>query len=157
MYASIGAWLYRYVAGIAVNGLQPILIHPRMAMDRTLLPRVHAEVVTVAGPISVDYERPSEEVLLMSVRLPHNTRATITLEPTIQGARCTSLRDTQHSSPRTSRTFKSKLAAPAAKWLDGVDGVEEVRQTANNDIEVDLLSGQYTFEARWSTQIVQQQ
>ena len=57
MFGSIGAWFYRDVAGIQLDGLEHTHIRPRMAFDHTLMPELHAEVVTVKGPIAVDYSR----------------------------------------------------------------------------------------------------
>jgi len=47
MFGTVSAWFYRHVAGINLNGLEDILIRPRMAMDLSLMPYMSTEVVTI--------------------------------------------------------------------------------------------------------------
>ena len=54
---SIGAWFYRYLAGIHPNAGRGLLIHPRLTHNASLLPAVNAEVVTIWGAVTVDVQR----------------------------------------------------------------------------------------------------
>jgi hypothetical protein len=57
MFNSIGSWFYRYLAGIELNGLSTILVHPRMSHDAELLKYIEAEVVTIKGRVHVKWLR----------------------------------------------------------------------------------------------------
>ena len=144
MYASIGAWFYRYLAGIHVNAFAPILIHPRMAMDPTLLSSVHAEVVTVAGPVRVDYERHQLHAVSIAVTVPHNTHAQLTLDPLLPSGRCVRLTE------GVGQQRKAVFVSHRATLLTEVEGVEMVREKEDRSVEVSLLSGSYNFHAQWA-------
>ena len=138
MYASIGAWFYRYLAGIQLNALSPIVIRPRMTVDPTLLPRVHAEVVTRAGPVVVSFVRQSADVLSLQVTVPSNTQARLVLEALMPHSHCVSLTESG-----------SQLRGEQAVSVDGVSELSE-NVADGHAVEMTLLSGQYHFEARWA-------
>ena len=151
MYGSIAAWFYRYLAGIDVNGFEPILIWPRMTADPLLLPRVSAEFVSVAGLISVQYERVSAEEVALNVTVPTNTRARLTLEELLPLSRCVSLTESGRD------VFLPRLAGHnsyAVLHTQPVEGIEEVWEEetasgAEHRLHLSLQSGQYTFTAIW--------
>ena len=145
MFASIGAWFYRHLAGIQPNALSPIIIHPRWTTDHTLLPRLSAEVVTVAGAVSVSYERPSASALRMEVVVPSGTQARLTLDPPTPLARCARLVESEQD------VFVARKQSARRRPLErrSVAGVVEVRETAERQVELLLQSGRYSFEAEW--------
>jgi hypothetical protein len=147
MYASVGAWFYRYLAGINVNAFNPIILRPRMTRDAALLPRVTAEVVTLAGPIRVQYERVSTGSVEMAVTVPHNTRARLTLEALMPGSRCVRL--TESGKVVLAR---SDGQSAAAVQVGSVLGISELREREDEDhnVEMMLASGSYSFRADWS-------
>ena len=145
MFASIGAWFYRHVAGIQPNALSPIVIHPRMTADHTLLPSVSAEVVTVAGAVRVSYQRRSATTLEMEVVVPSGTQARLTLDPPLPSALC-------------SKLIESGRQVIMTRGLSGwirplqfvvLPGVLEGSETATRQVELLLQSGRYSFEVEW--------
>ena len=146
MYASVGAWFYRYLAGINVNAFNPIVLRPRMTRDAALLPRVTAEVVTLAGPIRVQYERVGADSVEMAVTVPHNTRARLTLEPLVPGGRCVKL--TESGKPVLARGHGQSAAAVQVHAVEGISELRE-REDENHSVEMMLGSGSYSFSADW--------
>lgn len=145
MFASVGAWFYRHLAGIQPNALSPILIHPRWTADHTLLPSVAAEVVTVAGSVRVSYERRSATALTIEVVVPSGTQARLTLDPPLPATHCWRLSEGERQviEPPVDGGWGRPLA------VRRVAGVVEVRETVERQVELLLQSGRYSFEAEW--------
>ncbi len=82
-FGSVMAWVYRRVAGIdtdaASAGFHHILLSPHVDAR---LPHVHAEYDSSYGLITTDWTEESQAVLHLSVRVPANTTATISLPAT---------------------------------------------------------------------------
>jgi len=145
MFASIGGWFYRHLAGINVNALSPILIRPRMTADHTLLPVVAAEVVTVAGAVAVRYERRSVGEWTMEVVVPSGTQALLTLDPPLPATRCARLRE----SGRVVIVARKEGRLGEVLEVREVAGVVEVTEGAERQVELLMQSGRYSFEAEW--------
>lgn len=148
MYGSIGAWFYKYVAGIELNGLQKIIVRPRQSYDMTLMPHLHAEVVTVKGPVTVDYERRGDgSEIEMIVNVPANTNAVVVMEPLIKGGRCRMITESgivvyQNNVSNRKRASEAKIE---------VEGISEVEVDANTGaVSVNVEGGgKYRFSAKW--------
>ena len=157
MFGSIGAWFYRDVAGIQLDGLEHTHIRPRMAFDHTLMPELHAEVVTVKGPIAVDYSRQvglDGHSIALSVRVPANSRATVHFEPLKRNGRCAML--AEGGRPLLERGAPGRGLAGDAVYSEGaivsdlVDGVSQVSEDADSGVvSVRVGAGTYQFTARW--------
>ena len=143
MFASIGAWFYRHLAGIQPNALSPILIHPRLTADHTLLPSLAAEVVTVAGSVRVSYVRRSASTLQLEVVVPSGTEARLTLDPPLPTARCALLRESGLD------VIVPREQGSGVIEVRSVAGVTEVREGSERQVELSLQSGRYVFEAEW--------
>jgi len=88
MFSSIGAWFYRFVAGIDINAFNDIVIHPVLPFDMTLLSNVSAEVMSIKGPILVDWKREEDGVTVTyKTTVPMNTHALISFEPVVPQGR----------------------------------------------------------------------
>ncbi|CAF1153893.1 unnamed protein product [Adineta steineri] len=92
MFNSIGAWFYRYLAGIQLNGFnEDFIIHPRLT---TLLTNVDAEVHTIKGSIFVAWQRhTNDNTVTYNVTIPHSFYSIITFEPMKPAARCVSIEE----------------------------------------------------------------
>ena len=148
MYGSVGAWLYRYVAGVELNGLERIVIRPRMAFDWTLMKRMQAEVVTVMGAVAVAYERSGEggSEVDMEVTVPLNTRAVVVMEPLVKGGACQSVVE------GSTLLYESQAAVGGdGMRLRAVDGVTAASVDAvTGAVSFEVQGGSYRFTARWS-------
>ena len=91
MFNSIGGWFYRYLAGIELNALKTIIVHPRVTYDPDLLDHVEAEVMTIKGRVHVEWTRVSTESLLLSVSVPNNVDALVVFDPLLRNGRCSKL------------------------------------------------------------------
>jgi alpha-L-rhamnosidase len=92
MFNSIGAWFYRYLAGIQLNGFtEDLIIHPRLT---TLLMNVEAEVHTISGPIFVSWKRYTDDnTVTYDVTIPNGLHSIITFEPIKPMAHCMSIEE----------------------------------------------------------------
>ena len=147
MYGSIGAWLYRYVAGVELNGLDTIVVRPRMAFDWTLMKRMQAEVVTVKGRVAVQYTRGGEEGrdVELDVTLPSNTRAVVVMEPTSRGGTCHALWESN------TLLIDRRAGVMAGSTRDGeVEGVAAVTVDVHGAVSLEVGGGRYRFHAKWS-------
>ena len=140
MFGSIGSWFYRDVAGIQLDGLERVVLRPRMGYDASLMPEVHAEVVTVKGPVTVDYVRSlgKEQSIDMAVQLPVNTAGVVHFEPLVKGGRCVMLME----GGKTLMTENGEV-----QRVDGVKGVSVDEKTGVVSVEVG--SGAFSFSAKW--------
>ena len=149
MYASIGAWFYRYVAGVDLNAFNPILIHPRMTTQGDLMGPVHVEVQSVAGAVVVDWVRENgegqgEQRVLMSVTVPANTEARLTFDPLISQGRCIRLKE--------GGQMIAERSIGGLQGVGEVEGISELRESAvsPHSVEMKLQSGKYHFSADWA-------
>jgi len=152
MFGSIGAWFYRYVAGINPNGLDNILIRPRMSKDASLSPEVHAELVTIKGPITVDYIRDAAtRSINMKVTVPANSEATLSLEPLSASGRCLSIHEGKTLIYSSAANTKRSMYTTVDDEVLTVDGVHSITQDkADHTMHVQLGSGSYEFKAVWA-------
>ncbi|CAF1440979.1 unnamed protein product, partial [Adineta ricciae] len=92
MFNSIGAWFYRYLAGIQLDGFSnDLIIHPRLT---NVLVTVEAEVHTVKGPILVSWERDiNNKIVSYNITIPHSCHAMLTFEPIESSTRCVSIEE----------------------------------------------------------------
>ena len=141
MFGSIGAWFYRDVAGISLNGLQELSIRPRMGYDHKLMPSLHAEVVTVRGPVTVDYTRVAgaHHSIVLTVSVPHNTRAVVQLEPLLRDGRCSQLKE------GNALLYSADVQQP----VKTVEGVHSVAVEKDGTMSVQVSAGSYQFTAFW--------
>jgi hypothetical protein len=140
MFNSIGAWFYRYLAGIQLNGfVDDLIIHPRLT---TLLTNVDAEVHTVYGPILVSWEQSVEEKsVIYHVTIPNSLHSIITFEPVHPTARCISIEESDVLIwDRSSSLLKTDVSGIV--WLRPdsiIDGAINVRTEG----------GSYRWKVRW--------
>ena len=140
MFNSIGAWFYRYLAGIELNGLQAITIHPRMSYDSNLLTQINAEVVTIKGPIHVKWTRVSQGVIALSTTIPNNADAIVSFDRLIENGQCVKIMcDDKVIWMRGEKTF--------LREVDGVSELSENQLTGTMSVRVG--SGEYHFVASW--------
>jgi alpha-L-rhamnosidase len=140
MFNSIGAWFYRYLAGIQLNGfVEELIIHPRLT---SLLSHVEAEVHTIAGPVLVAWQRyPQENTVTYRITIPHSFRSLVTFEPTHATARCVSVEESDaliwHSSLPSRHT--------------NVSGILWIRpdKKINGAMSVQIEGGSYHWKVRW--------
>ena len=82
MFGAIGAWFYRYLAGIDINAFNDIEIHPILPFDMGLLSSVSAEVMSIRGGIVVHWTREDDGITVTyKTVIPMNTHARISFEP----------------------------------------------------------------------------
>jgi hypothetical protein len=144
MFNSIGAWFYRYLAGIELNALRTITIYPRMSYDAGLLTHVKAEVVTIKGPVQVEWSRVSENVVTLSTSIPNNMDAIVSFDRLIEKGQCVKLMcDNEVIWMRGEMNDEMKLM----KDVHGVSDLSENEFTRTMSIRVG--SGEYTFAAYW--------
>jgi alpha-L-rhamnosidase len=144
MFNSIGAWFYRYLAGIELNALQTITIYPRMSYDADLLTHVKAEVVTIKGPVQVEWTRVSQNVMTLSTSIPNNLDAIISFDRLIEKGQCVKLMcDNEVIWMRREMNDELKLL----KDVRGVSDLSENEKTGTMSLRV--KSGEYTFVAYW--------
>jgi alpha-L-rhamnosidase len=144
MFNTIGAWFYRYLAGIELNALQTITIYPRMSYDADLLTHVQAEVVTIKGPVQVEWNRVSQNVMTLSTSIPNNLDAVVTFDRLIEKGDCVKLMcDDEVIWMREETSHELKLL----KDVRGVSDLSENELTGAMSIRV--ASGEYTFTAFW--------
>ena len=144
MFNSIGAWFYRYLAGIELNGLRTITIYPRMSYDADLLAHVKTQVVTIKGSIQVEWTRISVSAVTLSVTIPSNTDAIVSFDSLIKNGQCTKLIcDNEVIWMR--KEMKDEL-----KLLKDVNGLSDLNENElTNVMSIRATSGEYTFVAYW--------
>jgi hypothetical protein len=144
MFNTIGAWFYRYLAGIELNALKTITIHPRMSYAVDLLNYTEAEVVTLKGPVQVQWTRVSVESMVLLVAIPNNLDANVLFDPLIKHGRCMKLicdnetvwvRENQNDEPRL---------------ITNVHGINDLSENpATGVLSLRATSGKYMFMAYW--------
>ena len=144
MFNSIGAWFYRYLAGIELNALRTITIYPRMSYDPNLLTHVEAEVVTIKGPVQVKWNRISTNVMTLSTSIPNNLDAIVTFDRLIEKGHCVKLMcDNEMIWLREEAKEEVKLL----KDVYGLSHLSENELTGAMSIRVG--SGEYVFTTFW--------
>jgi alpha-L-rhamnosidase len=144
MFNTIGAWFYRYLAGIELNALKTITIYPRMSYDDDLLTHVKAEVVTIKGPVQVEWTRVSQNVVTLSTSIPTNLDAIVSFDRLIEKGQCLTLMcDNEVIWMRGEMNDELKLL----KDVRGVSDLSENELTGTMSIRV--ASGEYNFVAYW--------
>jgi alpha-L-rhamnosidase len=144
MFNSIGAWFYRYLAGIQLNALNTILVHPRMSYDVDLLNHIEAEVVTIKGAVRVEWSRVSLNVVTLSIAIPTSTDGIVSFDRLIEKGRCMKLTcDDDVIWIRGAMNDHLKLS----KDVHGVSDLTE--NTATGTMSIRVTSGKYTFMAYW--------
>jgi alpha-L-rhamnosidase len=144
MFNSIGAWFYRYLAGIELNGLRTITIHPRMSYNPDLLTHVKAEVVTIKGPVRVEWSRVSVNRVNLSITIPNNIDAIVSFDPLIEKGQCVKLMcDDEVIWMRGEMNDEWNL-------LRNVNGVSALSENELRGImSMRVASGEYRFVAYW--------
>jgi len=144
MFNSIGAWFYRYLAGIQLNALKTILVHPRMSYDADLLNHIETEVMTIKGAVQVEWSRLSIDVVTLSIAIPTNMDAIVSFDPLIKKGRCVKLMcDNEVIWMRGEMNEELKL-------LKDVRGVNDLTENSSTNImSIKVTSGTYTFMAYW--------
>jgi hypothetical protein len=144
MFNSIGAWFYRYLAGIQLNALNTITVHPRMSYDADLLKHIEAEVVTIKGAVRVEWTRISVESMVLSVTLPNNMDAIVSFDALVKNGRCMKLLcDGELLWMREGVNDDMKL-------LKNMYGVSDlVENPSTSAISIRITSGTYTFMTHW--------
>jgi alpha-L-rhamnosidase len=159
MFGAVGAYFYRELAGIHLNGLQTIDIAPRMAITTEgamLLPYVTAEVQTIKGGVFVDWSRDDarfdfnedsdDATLSVSVTIPPNTNARVHFEPLRTDSHCTLLTEGTETV-----LFKEGMnIMEANSLLENGNGITLLEETATGKVIAHVQSGSYTFNVRWS-------
>jgi alpha-L-rhamnosidase len=144
MFNSIGAWFYRYLAGIELNALSTITIHPRMSYAVDLLNYTEAEVVTIKGIVRVHWTRLSIGSVVLSVAIPNNMNANVLFDPLIKEGQCVKLTcDDELVWMREDPNDHPRLVTN----ILGVSDLTEDRATGA--ISMRVASGEYTFIAYW--------
>ena len=147
MLASVGAWLYRSVAGIQMDGADTagrlrVIIHPRWVEDAAVLPDVLAEYASIAGPIRVELHRTSAAVYSLAVDIPPGVVAAVVLEASVVGATCEQVVEGNTTLWRAGQV-NATAALRAALWdLQAANDSSSVRFMAG--------SGRYAVTAVWA-------
>ena len=140
--AGVGSWVWRSVAGIHPNGLQAMLIHPRLQHNHSLLSSVNAETLTSKGRVSVSWESEwALQQLAMNVSLPPNAQAKLVVETPVKGGRWSRL------SLNGQWLLNRQSAAVSSDAV--LDGVQAWRENADGAVELEALSGSYAFVGEW--------
>lgn len=142
--ASVGAWLFRWVAGIRLadgtlekptdsygKGWEKALFAPGCVTDPRL-PSVTARVHTLYGPISVSWHNHTT-TLSMSIELPANTAGTVVVPASINPA-------------TTTVTENGKTVWSSNHFVSGVSGVTG-GEAVDGAVNLEVLSGSYAFSA----------
>jgi alpha-L-rhamnosidase len=140
MFNSIGAWFYRYLAGIQLNGfVEDLIIHPRLT---TLLINVDAEVHTIYGPILVSWKRLIEEnSVIYDITVPNSLHSIITFEPMHSAAHCISIEESDVLIwDRASPSLKADVSGIV--WLRPHSIIE-------GGMNVRIEGGSYHWKVRW--------
>jgi len=144
MFNTIGAWFYRYLAGIHLNALETITIHPRMSFDPDLLTHVDTEVVTIKGPVRVQWKRLSRSIVSLSTSIPNNADAIVSFDRLIEKGQCVKLMcDNEVIWVRGEKNDEVKM-------LTEVNGLSELSEdNLTGVMSIRAMSGNYNFVAYW--------
>ena len=142
--ASVGAWLFRWVAGIRLadgtlgkpsdtygKGWKQALFAPGCVTDPRL-PSVTARVHTLFGPIEASWHNQTT-TLTMRIELPANTAGTVVIPPSISPA-------------TTTVTESGKAVWSGNHFVNGVSGVT-AGAVVDGALNLQVGSGSYEFSA----------
>jgi alpha-L-rhamnosidase len=131
MFGSVGAWLYRILAGINQQdnsvGYQKILIQPQMARD---LRHVAGSIFSPRGIVSCRWKK-EERKIDLEVTVPVNTEAEVRI-PKLKFQNIILKED-------------GKQIFDGVKFLTGIQGIQMVEETQRG-IVIKIGSGRYLFE-----------
>ena len=155
MFSAIGAWFYRYLAGITLHGgLQSVHVWPRLQHDHALLSSVRAQVLTPKGRVEVMWSSQWQlGTLQLVVAVPANMRGRVSIEPPVAGARwlyaeldgevlfdVDAVESASHSnSHRHTRDMQHGES----------NGVSWVVEESTGVVQSNMGSGRYVFSCRW--------
>ena len=144
MFSPIGSWFYRYLAGITLHGLGTIQIRPRLQHDHRQLSWVIAEVDTSKGRVEVEWQSEWERgALTMTVVVPSNTQARVSIEPPDPTARWERVTlDGEQLYGGIRRHSQTQHGV-----MEGVRWAVEEEESGLFEMEVG--SGSYTFVGLW--------
>jgi hypothetical protein len=115
-----------------------------MSYDATLLTHVQAEVVTIKGPVQVEWTRVSQNVVTLSTLIPNNLDAIVSFDRLIEKGQCMKLMcDNEVIWMRGEMNDGVKLL----KDVRGLSDLSENELTRTMSLRVG--SGEYTFVAYW--------
>jgi alpha-L-rhamnosidase len=140
MFNSIGAWFYRYLAGIQLNGfVDDLIIHSRLA---TLLTNIDAEVHTIFGSILVSWQRNTEDhSVIYNITVPNALHSIITFEPISPSAHCISIEESQ--------TLVWDQSSPILKTeMNGIDWIR-IDSDIQGAMKVRVQGGSYHWKIQW--------
>ena len=140
MLNTIGAWFYRYLAGIQLNGFaDDLTVHPRLT---TLLTNIDAEVHTIFGPILVSWQQNTEDhSVIYNITVPNTLYSIITFEPISPSAHCISIEEGQTLVwDQSSSILKTEL-----------NGIDWIRTDSNipGAMKVRVQGGSYHWKIQW--------
>ncbi|CAF1293205.1 unnamed protein product [Adineta ricciae] len=144
MFNSIGAWFYRYLAGIHLNALKTIDIHPRMSYSIDLLDHIEAEVVTIKGIVRVEWKRLAVESLTLSVTIPNNLDAIISFDPLIKNGRCLELICNSEILSIRQQADEHFILLRTMKGI-----ISLMENSVTGTVSLHVMSGTYTFQTYW--------
>ena len=149
MFSTIGAWFYRYVAGIDLTGESTFNLHPYLPFDATLMPELSVDYMSSMGKISLQYERSPVDVaapfIRMSLTIPPNSHAHVSFESLLQNGRLSSI------SEGGVNLWSRAIHGQEVALRNQVDGIEWLQQMQANSpvITARVAAGDYTFECVW--------
>ena len=146
MFSPIASWFYRCIGGVQLNGLEGIVVHPRLQHDHSLLSSVHIELQTSKGMVASSWESEwAQQRLQLNVTVPNNAHATLVVEVPHKSGRWQQLRvngqDMLHSPSMGKERMRRRQLS-----LDGVSGWREMDDGA---MELSVSSGVYLFDGMW--------
>ena len=132
MHGSVGAWFYKFLAGIKINpegpGWQSIIIKPYVLGD---LSSVEASVDTIRGLVSSKWER-TEKAFTLEVKMPVNSRGWVIVP--LLGWREVRIQE-------SGRTVWEDNC-----YIEGVEGVKGAHEQEGY-VTLEVGSGSYSFRA----------
>ena len=146
MFNSIGAWFYRYVAGI-VPAVDHVLLHPRMPQTAGLLRSVQAELSLWQGEVLLDWERDEQReaatgqvTVRLRLQVPVGLTAQLKMDSAVVGGRCSGIRHAQ----------RGVVWQPETGGVEGVGMTGWVQDAESGAVSVWLGSGRYELEVGWA-------
>eukprot|EP01124_Arcella_intermedia_P005006 TRINITY_DN1290_c0_g2_i3.p1 TRINITY_DN1290_c0_g2~~TRINITY_DN1290_c0_g2_i3.p1 ORF type:complete len:893 (+),score=210.79 TRINITY_DN1290_c0_g2_i3:307-2679(+) len=132
MFGSIGAWFYRFVAGIKPNALREVEISPAPVSAQSVVKQVSATHETLKGTVSVHWKREPLHYHI-KVQIPHGTLGKVVIPK----------HDTTYVALYEGGRF---VAGPAEEFSDS--RFQSIKWQEDGSILLKVLPGSYTFEAR---------
>ena len=143
--ASVGAWMYRHVAGIQVQGADEagrlrVVVHPKWVEEDEddPLKDVLAQYDSIAGSIVVELHRVGLGSRSVALELPSGVSAELVLDAPQPLASCEWVMEGNHT-----------LWAGGAVNLNGTDISSLTVSHHSSRVTVELSGGSYRFSAHW--------